>query len=94
MCCTDHVPASRYGQRGIELYSIQDVSCSIMCMMLVAHKMGLGTVWVGAFNEDELIRILDLPVHLRPVAILPIGWPEKFHSPTSRVSPAEATVCI
>ncbi len=86
--------ASRYGQRGVTLYTIQDVSCSIMGMMLVAHEMGLGTVWVGAFNENEIIKILNLPSHLRPVAIVPVGWPKKIPSPTPRVSVSEAIVWV
>ncbi len=94
VCCTDDMLASRYGQRGVNLYTIQDVSCSIMGMMLVAHEMGLGTVWVGAFNENEIIKILNLPSHLRPVAIIPVGWPKKIPSTTPRVSVSEAIVWV
>ncbi|HXX53786.1 MAG TPA: nitroreductase family protein [Thermodesulfovibrionales bacterium] len=45
--CTDSRVASKYGDRGAALYTIQDVAASIMGMMLVAHENGLGTVWVG-----------------------------------------------
>lgn len=50
--CTDSRISGRYGERGVYLYSIQDVAASIMGMMLVAHENGLGTVWVGAFDEE------------------------------------------
>ncbi len=56
--------------------------------------MGLGTVWVGAFNENEIIKILDLPSYLRPVAIVPVGWPKKIPSPTPRVSIGEAIIWV
>ena len=69
--CTDSRIALKYGERGVFLYSIQDVACSIMGMMLVAHENGLGSTWVGAFNEEAVSGVLSLPRHLRPVAIVP-----------------------
>jgi nitroreductase len=88
--CTDSRISSRYGERGEYLYTIQDVAASIMGMMLVAHENGLGTVWVGAFNEDDVFDILKLPKNLRPVAIVPVGYPAKIPSPPPRVSRREA----
>lgn len=70
--------ASRYGSRGINLYVIQDVSASIMQLMLLAHEKGLGTVWVGAFDEEAVSEILGLPRYLRPVAIVPVGYPARI----------------
>jgi nitroreductase len=88
--CTDGSISSRYGERGVMLYSIQDVAASIMGMMLVAHENNLGTVWVGAFREVEVSRVLDLPEDLRPVAIVPVGYPSRIPSPPSRVSKEQA----
>jgi nitroreductase len=90
VCCTDSAIAGRYGQRGKELYTIQDVSASIMCMMLVAYENQLGTCWVGAFREEEVSVILGLPGGLRPVSLVPVGYPEKVPGPTPRVSAREA----
>ncbi len=87
--CTDSRISGRYGERGVTLYSIQDVAASIMGMMLVAHENGLGTVWVGAFREVELSRVLKLPDNLRPVAIVPVGYPSQIPSAPSRVSRQE-----
>jgi nitroreductase len=75
VACLDRHIAVRYGDRGVNLYSIQDVAASIMNLMLVAHEMRLGTCWVGAFNEFDVVEILDLPDHLRPIAIVPVGYP-------------------
>ncbi len=69
--------ASRYGSRGVNLYVIQDVSASIIQLMLLAHEKGLGTVWVGAFDEEVVSDILELPEYLRPVAIVPVGYPAR-----------------
>ncbi|GAQ94036.1 nitroreductase [Thermodesulfovibrio aggregans] len=80
----------RYGERGVELYAIQDVACSITNAMLVAHENGLGSCWVGAFREEEVSKILNLPRHLRPVVILPVGYPAYVPSAPPRVSIHEA----
>jgi len=92
--CTDSRIVSRYGERGVSLYTIQDVACSIMGMMLVAHEMGLGTVWVGAFHDDAVADVLSLPGHLSPVAIIPVGWPEKISRAPSRVASEQAVVYL
>lgn len=84
----------RYGERGVNLYAIQDVSCSITNAMLVAHENGLGSVWVGAFREDEVSKILRLPKYLRPVVILPIGYPAHIPKPPMRVTTSEAVEFI
>lgn len=90
VCCANSRIGQHYGRRGTELYAIQDVAASIMGMMLVALENGLGTCWVGAFNEDEVSKILDIPDNLRPVAIVPAGYPGRIPQPTSRVSRDEA----
>jgi nitroreductase len=65
-----------------------------MGMMLVAHEHGLGSTWVGAFREDEVSRILKIPNHLRPIAIVPVGYPSKVPHPPPRVSKKEAVEVI
>jgi len=90
VCCADSDIGLRYGERGVQLYSIQDVAASVMCMMLAAHELGLGTCWVGAFDEKMVSQLMGLPPRLRPVAIVPVGYPERLPGPTPRVSPEQA----
>jgi nitroreductase len=52
--------------------------------MLVATSEGLGTCWVGAFDEKEVSKILNLPKNERPIVIIPIGFPKEFPSPPER----------
>lgn len=89
--CADRRVERRYGERGVNLYAIQDVACSIMSLMLVAAENGLGSVWVGAFKENEVAAVLGLPQHLRPVAIVPIGRPSRMPQAPPRI-PAEEAV--
>jgi nitroreductase len=77
---------SPYGKRGMELYCIQDSAASIENMLLTIHEMGLGCCWVGAFNEEAVSRILDLPEHIRPMAILPIGYPDEAPRTPPRIN--------
>ncbi len=66
-----------YGERGRSLYALQDAAAAIQNLMLAAHDKGLGTVWVGAFREDQVAGLLKLPAHARPVAIIPVGHPRE-----------------
>ncbi|MBP1692664.1 MAG: nfnB [Chloroflexi bacterium] len=65
----------RYSQRGTSLYTIQDATIACTFAMLAAVDLGLGTVWVGAFDEQEVSRAIGDPPGLYPVAILPVGYP-------------------
>ncbi|CAJ35388.1 nitroreductase family protein [Methanocella arvoryzae] len=67
---------SKYGPRA-DLYVVQDTAASVMNMMLQAVDLGLGTCWVGAFEESRVSEILQLPGGIRPVAIIPVGVPDE-----------------
>jgi len=45
--------------------------------MLRAYELGLGTCWVGAFDEGEVARILELPQNIKPVAVVTVGYPNE-----------------
>jgi nitroreductase len=75
VCADADLSAGRYGQRGRELYCLQDTAVAAEHILLAAVASGLGGCWVGAFDEQEAARALNLPHRHRPVAILPIGKP-------------------
>jgi len=77
VACADLRIGSRYAERGTDLYCIQDTAASVQNLLLAAHDLGLGTCWVGAFKEEEVKKILDLPDYLRPVVLVPVGYPTK-----------------
>lgn len=80
--CLNFNASERYGERGKELFAICDVSLSIQNLMLLAYSEGLGSVWVGAFDEEKVTEILKLQKNLRPIAIIPVGYPaEKPYAP-------------
>lgn len=73
-CTHPALNAERYGQRGDRLYTIQDASIACTFAMLAAAALGLSTVWVGAFNEQAVRKVICAPEDQHPVAILPIGY--------------------
>ncbi len=74
----------RYGERGRTLYSIQDATIAAAFAMLAVFDQGLATVWTGAFDPDEVRRIVGAPQHATPVVILPIGYPAAEPEPRVR----------
>jgi nitroreductase len=71
--CANYVRSmSRYGERGI-LYAVQDATIACTYMMLAAHTRKLQSCWTGAFDEDAVREILELPQHIRPIALLAVG---------------------
>ena len=65
----------RYGERGRNLYSIQDTAAMIQNILLCAADLNLGTCWIGAFDEAKLSEKLNLSPDMRPVAMIPVGHP-------------------
>lgn len=92
--CADLRIKNHYGDRGSELYTIQDVSASIQNLLLEAQEQGLASVWVGAFEESEVSEIMNLPNYLRPIAIVPIGYPAESPTTSGRVKREDAIVTI
>jgi nitroreductase len=84
VCADEERSARGYGTRGRTLYCIQDTAAAIQNIHLAAYALGLGTCWVGAFKEDEAREILNIPGGVRPVAIIPVGYPAESPSPRSR----------
>jgi nitroreductase len=74
VCIDPTVTRQRYGNRGETLYCIQDTAAAIQNILLCAKSNGLGSCWIGAFNESACREVLDLPEEMRPVAMIPVGY--------------------
>ena len=66
-----------YGVRGERLYTIQDCAAAIENMLLTAHSLGLGACWVGAYEEDAIRRLMNLPEQGITHAIITIGYADE-----------------
>ena len=63
-----------------------DTAIAVDHMTLSAVEEGLGTCWIGAFDEKKVKEILNVPDNVRVVALLPLGYPSAIPLPTSRKS--------
>lgn len=52
-----------------------DVAIAIDHITLAAAAMGLGTCWVCNFDAEKLRQALNIPPHIEPIAIIPVGYP-------------------
>jgi len=72
--CGEPEKAERYyGLRGERLYTVQNCAAAVQNMLLEAHSLGLGSRWIGAFDEDVVREALKIPDDVRPQAIIPLG---------------------
>ena len=64
-------------------FYMTDIGIAAQNLMLAAHALGLGTVFVGVFKEEKLRDLLNIPQNIRIVGIFPIGYPleEKTEGP-------------
>jgi nitroreductase len=81
--------AQKYRERGSTLYCVQDATIACTCAQLAVTALGLASVWVGAFNEEEARAAIGVGQDLRPVAILPIGYAAETPEHRSRRALAE-----
>lgn len=94
VACADQRIVGHYGERGQRLYSLMDVAASVQNLHLAAMARGLGSCWVGAFEEDEVKRLLELPPYLRPVAIIPVGFAAEHPEPPPRMPQKDTVVFV
>lgn len=77
-CANQDLSSRIYGNRGWNLYSICETSAAIMILLLAATNMNLGACWIGAFKESEVREILNIPKGIKPVALIPLGYPKNI----------------
>lgn len=72
VACAD--PQQSGDLRG-EQYYMADLGIATQNLMLAAHDLGLGTVFVGVFDEEQLKELLGIPANIRIVGLFPLGYP-------------------
>ncbi len=74
ICAVYERTTARYGERGVRYVHIE-VGCVCENIYLEATSLGLGTVAVGAFYDEEVAGILQLPESVKPLLVMPVGIP-------------------
>jgi nicotinate-nucleotide--dimethylbenzimidazole phosphoribosyltransferase len=77
------VDPTRGGNHVLGRYSdletdVHSACCAIQNLWLAARAEGLGVGWVSFFHPGEVQQALDIPPHVRPLALLCVGWPTHF----------------
>jgi nitroreductase len=73
ICADQSAYEKRYGDRGMNLYAIQDATIYAAYLQLILTDMGLATCWIGAFNEERIKGAIGI-AELKPVVILAVGF--------------------
>ena len=63
----------------------QDASIVATHMMLEAWDLGIGSVWVRGFRADEVAKMFRLPDEIKPVCLLPMGYPSEKAKPNEEL---------
>jgi nitroreductase len=92
-CSQLDVIANRIGSgvTGIEYYQI-DLGIAMEHMVLKATELGIGTCWIGWFDESTLKEILKIPKKIKVSALLAVGYPKDESSGKRKRKPLEKIV--
>jgi nitroreductase len=81
-CANPELSGSRNGMD----YYLVDVAIAMEHLILAAADQGLGSCWIGAFDEAKVKSLLAIPDHIRVVALTPIGYPAEKMNLREKVS--------
>ena len=63
-----------------------NVAIAVEHIVLQAVEIGLGTCWIGWYEDNEVKEVLDIPDHVEVMALLPVGIPDGEPAPRPRLS--------
>jgi nitroreductase len=56
-------------------YYLVDIGISVQQLVLAATDQGLGSCWIGGFDETKVKKALEIPENIKVVAMTPLGYP-------------------
>ena len=74
ICARYERTTRHYGERG-KMYVHIEVGHAGQNIYLQAAALGLATVAIGAFNDEQVRKVLRLDGQTKPLYIMPLGWP-------------------
>ena len=64
---------------------IQDCTIAGTNMTLMAHALGIGSCWIGAFEDDTVRKILSIPDRMKITALISFGYAAREPRVTPRL---------
>lgn len=83
-CADPGRSATTFGERGATLYAVQDATIAAAYAQLASVAAGMGSTWVGYFDENQVRTALGLDPSLVPIALMSLGYPAELPEPSSR----------
>ncbi len=78
------VPGEAWRRGDGKLYDEVDATIALDHLVLAATALGLGTCWVADFDTAAVREVLALPDDVTPIALTPLGYPDKDRTKTGR----------
>lgn len=81
--CVDETAVYQYHGNYMTSFAV-DGAIALQQMMLAATAEGLGTCWIGAFEEKDVKELLEIPKQYRVIGLTPLGYPVEVASDKGR----------
>lgn len=85
--CNEYKEVREHYEKLGQLFSIQNCANFAYAMTLAAYDRGLGSAWVGLFDNEAVQRILEIPEDADPEIILTLGYSDEVKQPSLREDP-------
>ena len=83
--CADRPRAiTEFGERGADLFAIQDATIVAAYAQLAAVAAGLASAWIGNFDSGAVAELLGTDEGIDPVALVSVGYPAELPELTPR----------
>jgi len=61
-----------------------DVAIALEHVALAATAEGLGSCWIGSFNQDQIRTLLNIPANAKVIEVMTLGYPADHPGPKTR----------
>jgi nitroreductase len=78
------VPGEAWRRMDDKPYDEVDATIAMDHLVLAATAVGLGTCWIAAFDPAAVREVLGLPDDVEPIALTPLGYPDRDRAATDR----------
>jgi len=86
--------AARYGDRGEQMYALQDTAAAVGNILLAAVDRGLASCWIGAFDDRAVAEAIGATPPITPIAVLPVGHSAEAAGKPARRPLSEVTTWL
>ncbi|MCD6376581.1 MAG: nitroreductase family protein [Caldisericaceae bacterium] len=84
------------GKESNDRYLALNCAAATQNILLTAHGLNLGAVWIAVYPREERIKkiklLLELPLHIIPISLVAVGYPAQKVDPEDRYDPKKVHV--